>query len=104
MTTKTNSIDNSVKKIVNRNLLKYAAGQAIFCPQCNAIMDYRKTVIATIQGIKQGESALSNIKTYVICKPCWKKHGSKVTDAVTTMQSKFPDNKVCLELVFEGKL
>ena len=36
-----------LKTILNRNLLKYAAGRAIFCPKCNEIADYRRWVIAT---------------------------------------------------------
>ena len=36
-----------LQNILNRNLLKYAAGRAIFCPKCDEIADYRHWVIAT---------------------------------------------------------
>ena len=38
------------------NLLKYAAGQRIFCPKCECIMDWERTVICG--GI-------------VTCEQCW---------------------------------
>lgn len=34
-------------RTIKRNLLKYAAGRAIFCPICETIMDWKKTVLIT---------------------------------------------------------
>lgn len=48
-------------KTVNRNLLKYAAGRAIFCPGCSAIMDWKRTVIVEFP---KGQ-------TVVRCCKCW---------------------------------
>jgi hypothetical protein len=33
--------------MAEHQLLKYAAGKQMFCPKCDVIMDYRKTVIIT---------------------------------------------------------
>ena len=49
-----------MQKTVTRNLLKYAAGRAIFCPLCGAIMDQSRTVIITAGQV-----------TKVLCAPCW---------------------------------
>ena len=49
-----------MQKTVNRNLLKYAAGRAIFCPCCSVIMDARRTVIVTAGDV-----------TKVLCASCW---------------------------------
>jgi hypothetical protein len=48
---------------VNRDLLKYAAGRAIFCPQCRKIMDAKTTVIVTTPA---GQ-------TWTSCAACWDK-------------------------------
>lgn len=52
---------NPMKKTLNRNLLKYAAGHHIFCPGCNNIMDHKNTVVVTNK--KTG-------KTMVNCGKC----------------------------------
>ena len=36
---------NMLEKTLNRNLLKYSAGQHMFCPRCGNVADYRKWVI-----------------------------------------------------------
>ena len=33
---------DQMQKTMNRNLLKYSAGHAIFCPHCDQIADYRR--------------------------------------------------------------
>ncbi len=39
------AIFDPMKRTLEINLLKYAAGQNIFCPYCETIMDYKTTVI-----------------------------------------------------------
>jgi hypothetical protein len=39
-------IINPLETIINRNLLRHAVGQAIFCPSCSDVMDYRRAVLA----------------------------------------------------------
>ena len=47
-------------RTVNRNLVKYAAGSAIFCPFCSEIMDAKRTVVLSAGSI-----------TKVVCARCW---------------------------------
>lgn len=62
-----------MEKTVNRNLLKHAAGQHIFCPSGNKcggrVMDYRNTVIATHK---------QSGKTMVACGDCWDDAKAKI--------------------------
>lgn len=53
-----------MQRTVNRNLLKYAASRAIFCPGCNQIMDWRKTMILDVTK----DSA--PVHTMVFCTTC----------------------------------
>jgi hypothetical protein len=55
-------------KELNNQLLKYTAGTAIFCPQCQDIMDYSRTVVATPL-----PSADKRTKTIICCGKCWDK-------------------------------
>jgi hypothetical protein len=50
-----------VEVAVNRNLLKYAAGTTMFCPECDRIMDAKTTVVATAR----------NGTTVTRCCKCW---------------------------------
>jgi hypothetical protein len=47
---------------INRNLLKYSAGRAIFCGQCDAIADARRWVLIT-----------HDSNTLGMCACCWDK-------------------------------
>lgn len=53
---------------VTRNLLKFAVGQVIFCPGCNAIMDCRRAVMIEVGG-----------HTRVACGTC---HDNKIKAAL----------------------
>jgi hypothetical protein len=39
------AVDSLLRETVTGNLLRYAAGQAIFCPGCAAILNWQDTVI-----------------------------------------------------------
>lgn len=43
-----NAIVNSMERTVTRNLLKYAAGQTMFCPACDDVLDYRRAALVEI--------------------------------------------------------
>ena len=60
----------SIETTINRNLLKYAVGSAIFCPSCGEIMDFRRAIL--------WESPSG--RTGVNCLPCWNKGLAKVHD------------------------
>jgi DNA-directed RNA polymerase subunit RPC12/RpoP len=38
-------IESPMVRTLNRNLLKWAAGRAIFCPRCGDVMDCRRTMV-----------------------------------------------------------
>ena len=78
----TENVDSFIRTPIESNLLKWSAGQAIFCPNCQSIMDWRKTVVATIHAIKPGDSDETVIKSYVVCCNCWAKRGKIVRDGV----------------------
>ena len=61
------AIVNPLEHEVNRQLLLYAAGQHIFCPHCQQIMDFRRTIIFSVQ--KDGK----DIKTFSMCVDCFEK-------------------------------
>jgi len=62
----------NMQSIVNNNLLKHAAGTAIFCPQCQSIMDWKRTVLLTLR-FESGKE-----KSYVCCSSCWKTSKAEV--------------------------
>lgn len=37
-----------MQSVINRNLLKHAAGTAIFCPKCESLLDWRTTAIVSL--------------------------------------------------------
>lgn len=52
---------NPMVQALQRNLLKYSAGRAMFCPQCDKVADARKWVCAT----------LTDGREVGICAPCF---------------------------------
>ena len=71
--------DELMEREVNKNLVKYAVGRAIFCPDCEVVLDYRRAVLITGVG-----------KAGISCTKCWdkrkaaliKKHGDEWTAAI----------------------
>mgnify|MGYP003112833544 CR=1 FL=1 len=53
----------TIQSIVSNEILKHAAGTAIFCGLCNTILDYKRC--ALIEDTKRGRST-------VICASCFK--------------------------------
>ena len=51
-----------MEKTINRNLVRYSAGTAIFCPHCGNVADMRRWIVATVNG--------RTISTFA---PCWDK-------------------------------
>lgn len=37
-----------MQSVINRNLLKHAAGTALFCPKCENLLDWRTTAIISL--------------------------------------------------------
>lgn len=86
------------RQTVNRQLLKYAAGQAIFCPQCNAIMDCRRTVVATVHRHLEGKEE-ECVQSWTLCAKCWGKRGAQVRDCFQRVATKHPELSAHLEVV-----
>ena len=53
----------TIQSIVSNEILKHAAGTAIFCGLCNTILDYKRC--ALIEDTQHGRSS-------VICASCFK--------------------------------
>lgn len=51
---------NAMVTRINRDLLKFAAGQHIFCPLCDRVLDAKTTVNITAGAVSK-----------TMCAPCW---------------------------------
>lgn len=76
-----NTVESLIRTPVESNLLKYSAGQAIFCPNCSVIMDWRKTVVATVH-VKPENGEEKCIRSYVVCVKCWDKRSHIVREGL----------------------
>lgn len=66
---KTDPFFDTLNKTINSQLLKYAAGQQIFCPVCKEILDWKTIVIVeAYKGDKLTGKA-------IICNKCFKPAG-----------------------------
>jgi hypothetical protein len=92
------TLDSLMVNATEYNLLRYAAGQNICCPACGAIMDCRKTVIATVYGTPKGK-AEKIASQYVQCDKCWEERKHHLENGVKAAQAKMPDAKIRVELV-----
>ena len=64
-----------MQEAANKELLKFAAGHAIFCPTCQRILDCKTTVHISVM---LGTSCVKSITT---CERCWLKQEPAVTRA-----------------------
>lgn len=53
------------KSLLSKQLLRYAAGSVINCPECGQIMDWRRTVTTEFH------ATTGNTTTYTACTRCW---------------------------------
>ncbi len=84
MNTTTQEPDSMLKRTVQRNLLKWAAGHLIFCPACGDVMDCKRTVAAEWQYRKPGQDwKVPEVRGASItsCAKCFDKNKPKL-DAV----------------------
>ena len=96
------TVESIIKTPVESNLLKYSAGRAIFCPNCQGVMDWRRTVVATIHAKTDGKEEKC-IRSYVVCAGCWDKLGHTVKEGVAkglaAIRAKGRTDEVWLETV-----
>ena len=63
------NLDSYLQLTVARNLVKYAAGRAMFCPKCETVLDAPTTVYAD-----DGDGG----HTLILCATCWGKSPGNV--------------------------
>lgn len=90
--------DFLVRKL-EKNLLLYEAGHAVFCPGCGNVMDWKRTVIATIHGTPEGGEGEQVLKKYVQCSQCYERHHTALHGGVETARARMPQCNVRLEIV-----
>ena len=83
------TVMSEMEQVVNRNLLKYAAGTALFCPCCQTVMDCTRTV--TFDVIRNGQPLKAGM---VRCTRCY--------DSLCTSLS--TANGFCFENVVDGRI
>ena len=54
------------QRILQRNLLRWAVGRALFCRGCETILDWRRAALVTTE---EPSSA------FVLCRRCWEQRG-----------------------------
>ena len=86
--TQIDPILSPLQRTVTRNLLKHAAGRAIFCPSCQTIMDWKRTVIYDVQ---RQDTPDSTVKVFVWCGKCADK-------ALPSLQKACLDRNLVLEI------
>ena len=74
-------IESTLERHLQRQLLKFAAGQHICCPFCGNILDWTRTVNYELS--KDGQAVLN--KTF--CSPCWDKCRNTVAAKVTALRA-----------------
>lgn len=67
-----------MKRTINRNMLKYAAGRAITCSGCDQIMDWTRTAIVTVE--RDGNPVSSK----AICVSCFDRGIGPAREALAT--------------------
>ena len=65
----TDQFFNPLKEHINRELLKYAAGLHIFCPNCKEVLDWKTVVLIDVS--KEGK----HICQQTACIKCFKPDG-----------------------------
>ena len=93
------AVEDFTRTVIESNLLKYSAGRAIFCNCCGDIMDWRKTVAATLHGTPKSRTDEIVVRAYVQCARCYDARKDKLAAVVEHMAVKAPECKVRLEVV-----
>lgn len=87
-----------LERHLNRQLLRHAAGSAIFCPRCQVIMDCTRTVVATVHRQLAGQPD-ECVQSFTQCAVCWDKAQSDVRAAVNRVAAKHPELNARLQVV-----
>ena len=87
----TMKLDPFLKTHLNRQLLRHSAGRAIFCPGCQRIMDWSRTVVVSFH------TKGACIKTWTLCSTCFDKRRESFTAGMEQVRPKVPD--ISMEIV-----
>lgn len=91
-------IESFLARQLHIQLLKYAAGTAICCPQCGDIMDWNRTVNAELFRSVAG-GAESVVRSYTLCAKCWDKVAPIIAEGIAKVTAKHPELKARLEII-----
>lgn len=92
------TVETLMKDAVELNLLKNAAGQNIFCPSCQRIMDCRETVIATIYA-SSPKIQEKIVAQYCSCAKCFDKRKHNLEKGIADSIAKNPEVSARIEIV-----
>lgn len=76
--------DDYLKRTVTRNLLKFAAGNAIFCPSCQTVMDWKRTAIIEVN--KDGKTLVSKTQCCKCLDKALERYKAVVADHGATLE------------------
>ena len=84
MATEVKSLTDYIQQKALKETLKYAAGKAMFCPECQKVLNWKDTVVVTAS--KDGKTQ----GTLILCNNCYsepdKEGYKKLADAGITVE------------------
>ena len=92
-------LEGLLKTEAEANLLKYTAGSCIECPSCHEIMDWRRTVVASVFGLPEGKSQEVCAQSYTQCVQCFDRKRGVLEAGLAIAQKKRPGAKLHLEVI-----
>ena len=95
-------VESFMQTTLEASLLKASAGRAIFCPNCEDVMDWRRTVVATVHGAPTGKPE-ECLKAYVVCDHCWDKLGKDTVDGVASSNARLGERGHARLEVVDGR-
>lgn len=88
-----------LERIAHRNLLKYAAGQVMFCPGCETCMDCTRTVnVECLVDSRDGKGERS-IKSWTLCASCYDRRKQVFEDGKQKVLAAHTDWSVRYEVI-----
>jgi len=85
----TRTVDPRMRDVLEFQLVKYAAGRHITCPNCGNILDANSTVVCSIHCRMKGEEVI--MKNCVLCGPCFEKRKAAFYKSVDDVHKQRPD-------------
>lgn len=83
-------LESFLKRQLNAQLARYAASQAICCPQCGDVMDCTRTVHAELHRSADGHPE-EVVRTFILCAKCWDKALPIIQEGINKAQIRSAD-------------